>query len=118
MVVLVSSSSPAEVDVVEGGVDRKVRRLLDDQRPLGKGEAKARQRSVPADVSINNHSLGKQLSLPTLLKRSLGHCDCPFLLICGWALAICSECHQGVDHHINRKGNSYDPREQLNLQAL
>ena len=38
----------AEVDVVEGGVDRKVRRLLDDQGPLGEGEAEAGQRSVPA----------------------------------------------------------------------
>ena len=49
-VVVVSSSSSAEVDVVEGGVDRKVRRLLDDQRPLGQREAEARKRSIPADV--------------------------------------------------------------------
>ena len=43
--------SSAKVAVVEGGVDRKVRGLLDDQGPLGQGEAEAGQRSVP--VCIN-----------------------------------------------------------------
>ena len=43
-VVVVSSS---EVDVVEGGVDREVGRLLDYQGPLGEGEAEAGKRSVP-----------------------------------------------------------------------
>ena len=47
---VVVASGSAKVDVVECGVDRKVRRLLDDQGPLGEGQAEAGQRSVPALV--------------------------------------------------------------------
>ena len=60
---VVVASGSAKVDVVECGVDRKVRRLLDDQGPLGEGQAEARQRSVPTEVqhmSINDLSVGQR----------------------------------------------------------
>ena len=60
---MVAPVASAEVDVAEGGVDRKVGGLLDDQSPLGQGEAEAGQRAVPVCTGMVKKA-GHRLSDP------------------------------------------------------